>query len=205
MFTVDEYRARYTRSNTGELRTLLEMQPERLAPEARQALAEEAARRGIRASSTLGLQRYPKAPSSDRFGAYIFDKLVGFGPAITAMIFDVVLNITQSDTSMVINILATFSWAIYYALAKDGHGNGQSIGKKMFHLMVIKVDTGEPCSMGQSIGRGVVGGLLGWIPVLGALIEPIAVLATSDGRRLADRAAGTQVIASTVYEASVRA
>lgn len=36
-----------------------------------------------------------------------------------------------------------------------------------------------------------------------SLLELIAALASSDGRRLADRAAGTQVIRRNVYEASV--
>ena len=35
-----------------------------------------------------------------------------------------------------------------------------------------------------------------------SLLELIAALASSDGRRLADRAAGTQVIRRHVYEAS---
>lgn len=213
--TVDEFRASYARSNNNELRTLLDLQPERLAPEARQALAEEAARRGLEASGARGAataiasaeaQRssYPKAPNGDRFAAYIIDQLIGFGPVIIAGILGPPLQIMQSKLPPAVEMLATFTWAVYYALAKDGHGNGQSIGKKVGRLMVIDLDTGEPCNLRQSITRGVISVVLEIIPYIGLLIEPGVVLGTSDGRRLADRAAGTQVISTSVYEASVR-
>lgn len=215
MFTVDEYRARYTRSNNDELRTLLDIQPERLTPEARQALAEETTRRGLaRSNPRAALYKltpprplqlsYPKAPNADRFGAYVIDRIVGFSPIIVAGILDFLFNFEQSDASRVINVFATLAWAIYYTLTKDGHGNDQSVGKKLCRLMVIDVYTGEPCGLGQSMGRAIVAGLFSVIPLLGWLVEPIAVLGTDDGRRIGDRAAGTQVIQSSVYEASVR-
>lgn len=215
MLTVDEYRTCYARSNNEELRTLLDVQPERLTPEACQALAEEAARRGLarrnpRAAlytlaspSPLRLS-YPKAPSTERFGAYIIDRIIAFGPVIVAGIFDSLFHFAKSDATRFINVFAMLAWAIYYTLTKDGHGNGQSVGKKLCRLLVIDVHTGEPCGLGQSIGRAIVAVLFGVIPLLGWLVEPIAVIGSDDGRRIGDRAAGTQVIPSSVYEASTR-
>jgi len=148
---------------------------------------------------------YSRAPNGVRLEAYIIDRVIGFGPVIMAWILDALFHVTQSKATMTFNMLATFAWAVYYALTKDGHGNGQSIGKKACGLMVINIDTGEPCSLGQSIGRGMVSGALGAIPLLGWFMEPIMVLADGDGRRLADHAADTQVIDVSVYEARAEA
>ena len=100
-------------------------------------------------------------------------------------------------------MLATMTWALYYGATKDARGNGQSIGKKMVGLMVVGTETNQPCTLGQSIGRALVRLLFGVIPVVGQLIEPIAVLVTDDGRRVGDRAASTQVIRASDYEARI--
>ena len=207
--TLDEYRARYARSRGDDLLKLLQTDPEGLTPEARQALAEETARRGIDrrvapAPTVVDAPRrpyiYPKAPLGERFAAYIIDSIIGVGPVITAAIFDFLFHIAQNPTNRTINMVATVTWAIYYGATKDARGNGQSIGKKMVGLMVVGTDTNEPCTIGQSTGRAFVRLLFGAIPLVGQLIEPIAVLATDDGRRIGDRAASTQVIRASEYE-----
>src|SRR3954463_3460718 len=95
--TVDECRVQYARSSNEDLWALLQIDPERLTPEARQALAEETARRGldrgVAPAPTVVLERrrpyiYPKAPVGERFAAYIVDSIIGVGPVITAAIFD---------------------------------------------------------------------------------------------------------------------
>ena len=211
--TLDEYRARYARSSSDDLWELLQTDPEGLTPEARQALAEETVRRGIDrrgapAPTVVDAPRrpyiYPKAPLGERFAAYIIDSIIGVGPVITAAIFDFLFHIAQNPANRTINMLATVTWAIYYGATKDARGNGQSIGKKMVGLMVVGTDTNEPCSIGQSTGRAFVRLLFSAIPLVGQLIEPIAVLATDDGRRIGDRAASTQVIRASEYEASRR-
>ena len=207
--TLDEYRARYARSSSDDLWELLQTDPKGLTPEARQALAEETARRGIDrrgapAPTVIDAPRrpyiYPKAPLGERFAAYIIDSIIGVGPVITAAIFDFLFRIAQNPANRTINMVATVTWAIYYGATKDARGNGQSIGKKMVGLMVVGTDTNEPCTIGQSTGRAFVRLLFGAIPLVGQLIEPIAVLATHDGRRIGDRAASTQVIRASEYE-----
>jgi uncharacterized RDD family membrane protein YckC len=212
MFTVDHYRAQYARASSDELQELLTIPAECLTLEARQALGEEAARRSLDASTPLvrvvdpprmGRLTYPKAPLGERFGAYLVDLLITMGPAIMASVLAFVFHLgAQSATTNFINMVATFTWAVYYGSTKDARANGQSIGKKLCGLMVVNVETGAPCGLGQSIGRALVHALLNGIPFIGWLIEPLAVVTTLDGRRFGDRAAGTQVIRLSAYEAT---
>jgi uncharacterized RDD family membrane protein YckC len=58
---------------------------------------------------------------------------------------------------------------------------------------------GMPCSTGESSTRTLVGGLVGAAPLIGWVVEPGLVLFSSDGRRLGDKAAGTQVIDRAAY------
>ena len=85
---------------------------------------------------------------------------------------------------------------ITYAFIKDGLGNGQSWGKKAMGLRTIKVKDYSKCTKGASALRVLVSTLVSMIPLVGWFIEPIMVLTTSDGRRLADKAAGTMVVNS---------
>jgi uncharacterized RDD family membrane protein YckC len=211
-YTLEYQRARYARASSEELCELLQADPTHLTPEARQALTEEAARRGLDprvapVSTAVEPVRprefiYPKAPLGERFVAYIVDSIIGVGPAITAAMYDFFFHITQSPTNRTINMIATVTWAIYYGATKDARGSGQSIGKKMAGLMVVGTSTNEPCTLGQSTTRAFVRFLFGAIPVVGQLVEPIAVLATNDGRRIGDRAASTQVIRASEYESA---
>ena len=177
MDTGDESRTRYARASADHLRAPLAVAPER--PRA---------------------YIYPKAPLGERLGAYVVDSIIGVGPAITAAIFDFLFHITQNPTNVAINMIATVSWAIYYGATKDARGNGQSIGKKLCGLMVVGTQTNEPCTLAQSFSRAFVRFLFSAVPMIGQLVEPIAVLATEDGRRIGDRAASTQVIRVSDYD-----
>lgn len=213
MFTVEQYRARYARSSSQELIELLAIEPDSLTPEAQQALAEETARRGLSrgmvivesaaaVSHASPLFVYPKAPLPERFGAYVVDQAIALGPVIMAGIFSFLFHLgTQSPTVRTFNYLATVAWALYYTCTRDARPNGQSIGKELFGLMVVNVRTNKPCTLGQAIKRGLALMFLNGIPLIGWLIEPIAVT-THDGRRIGDKLAGTQVIEASVYEAS---
>ena len=95
---------------------------------------------------------------------------------------------------------------LYFAVA-DGVQKGQSLGKMVFGLEVVKAD-GSPCDLKASIYRNIpfelallfaAIPLLGWIlliiagiPIL--LIELWLVIADHNGSRLGDRIAGTTVI-----------
>jgi uncharacterized RDD family membrane protein YckC len=215
MYSVDEYRERYSHSNTEDLVSLLAIDPDKLTPEARTALTDELERRGLQPTQSAVpvvqpnvpvdvRERYAKAPFSDRLGAFLIDCLIGLGPVILAGLVGLLIDLGKpSKTTMAINILGASAWGLYYGLTKDGGGRGQSIGKKKLDLMVVNVKTDLPCTMLQSVGRALVLGLLCVIPVFGWLIEPFSILVSSRGRRLGDYAAGTQVIRVSAYEAMV--
>jgi uncharacterized RDD family membrane protein YckC len=70
----------------------------------------------------------------------------------------------------------------------------------MMGLMVVHLETNQPCSVGQSALRYLVMFLLGLILGAGWLVELIVLLVAPGGRRLGDFAAGTQVIRASDYK-----
>ncbi|HEU4648851.1 MAG TPA: RDD family protein [Gemmatimonadales bacterium] len=96
-------------------------------------------------------------------------------------------------------IIAALCYIVWYSFVKDGTPIGAGKGKKMMGLMVVHLPTGAPCTRGQSALRQLVMALLGLIPYVGWLIEPLVALTAEDGRRLGDRAADTQVIRAEDY------
>ena len=147
--------------------------------------------------------KYSKAPLGNRFGAAILDALIVFGLALPAIILFFVtiaeLSDYWGDEESAYGMLF-FAGLLYialplpYSIIKDGLGKGQSWGKKATGLMVVCLKDNTPCTKGKSFLRGLIMVLLGIIPYVGWLIEPIIVLADDEGRRLGDRAADTQVI-----------
>lgn len=149
---------------------------------------------------------YLKASLGNRFLASLLDGFITTGLALPAIIFYVIgmLRIEDyynSEEAIPLFIMAGFLYLIplSYNFIKDGLGNGQSWGKKAVGLMVIHLSDKTPCSFGQSFLRNLILVLLGIIPIVGWLIEPIIVLASEDGRRLGDKAANTQVIESKYF------
>ena len=209
MFTLEEYRERYAHSNTEDLIALLAIDPHQLTPEARTALSEEAETRGLSVMpgeasvvSKALRHRYAKVRFSDRLGAFFIDCLVGLGPALAAGLVGLIIDVGKpSKTTAAINALSLCTWALYYGFTKDGRGRGQSIGKKKFDLMVVKIETDTPCTTGASMMRAFTLCMLFMIPLVGWVIEPLAIAADEDGRRAGDAAAGTQVIRVSEYEA----
>lgn len=90
--------------------------------------------------------------------------------------------------------LVAGGWYLLYTLFKDGLGRGQSLGKRLAGLMVVRLDDNTPCSYAASALRNLIKFVLNLIPLIGWLIEPIIVLAQERGQRLGDLAANTQVI-----------
>lgn len=208
MRTLEWFRIRYAAYEDEDLLKLLALNQQTLTPQARQALAEEAERRGglegvqerLAARPVIVLERgpkhlYTKANLGSRLGAYIVDRIVGMGPAIIAAIITFWIRLTPpNETIAMINLLATSAWGVYYGLTKDGREDGQSIGKEMFGLMVVNVKTNRPCRRGESVTRAFIGGLVGIVPLVGWLIEPGVAVWRDDGRRFGDQVADTQVI-----------
>jgi uncharacterized RDD family membrane protein YckC len=152
-----------------------------------------------------GRRLYVKANFGARLLAYLIDLLVSIAPVTIISVFVAVSGMINRQMPMsVILIVASALWTIWYSFTKDGREGGQSIGKDMMDLMVVHTETNTPCTMGQSALRALVLGAVNLIPVVGWLIEPIMAIAAEDGRRLGDRAAGTQVIPVNSYVPTVR-
>ncbi len=100
-----------------------------------------------------------------------------------------------------------FRDGLMYELTKKEEWRGRSIGKKLFHLQVVRLDKG-PVDLVVSAKRNItlsLGILLAAIPLLGwivgmvitvafTLIEVALIFTDSQGRRLGDRWAATRVV-----------
>lgn len=143
---------------------------------------------------------FSKAPNSLRFIAALVDSMISVLLCLPAALFFTIGMETSKDYYDSSSAVSYFVLAIFlyfipltYSFIKDGF-NGQSIGKRMVNIAVINTDNGDRCKIGRSSLRGLITILINFIPLVGGLIEPIMVLATVDGRRLADKCANTQVI-----------
>lgn len=134
---------------------------------------------------------YKKANLTNRFIAHIIDAAI-----------------------MVGGMFLFYVPGIVYAFIKDGLMNGQSIGKKMMGIMVINVDTNEPCSILNSAGRQlpmlILSAIIGIISMksngednvgivivfigISILILDIVLISGEKGMTIKDFLSGTQVI-----------
>ncbi|SMC53772.1 RDD family protein [Pedobacter nyackensis] len=150
-------------------------------------------------------QPYYKASLGNRFLALLLDSLIFAGLAIPAAVVLVFAFIAAYGNEEELTIFLCILGGILtlvpiaFQLVKDGFGKGQSPGKKALKLMVIDLDTNMPCNKTKSFLRNLTILVLGIVPFVGGLIEPIMVFATKDGRRLGDRAANTMVIEKSDY------
>ena len=82
--------------------------------------------------------------------------------------------------------------AIAFVLFRDAIG-GRSIGKFLFGLVVADLATGRPCGYGAAIRRNALF-LLPGANVVAAFLEASTIVRDSQGQRLGDRFALTQVV-----------
>jgi uncharacterized RDD family membrane protein YckC len=116
-----------------------------------------------------------------RLAGQFLDGLVASVPAIAAFFLTFVLN-----RAGIVLIVVTCLFAFLYTLLADGLEGGQSWGKRMVGIRVVSMQTGAPCSFGQSFVRNLLLMILGpidWIFIFG-----------DRRQRLGDRAAGTIVV-----------
>jgi uncharacterized RDD family membrane protein YckC len=130
---------------------------------------------------------YTLAGLSDRIFAYLIDILIMI--SITLVLVFIIATTGLNETSPFLLILAVVP-AFFYHLILEITMHGQSIGKKMLKIKVVKLD-GTEATLG--------GYLLRWLiwPVDTFLYGGIAIMCIAiggKGQRLGDMAAGTTVI-----------
>ena len=116
-----------------------------------------------------------------RIAAQFLDGLVAAAPPVAAFLLTFVWN-----RAGIVLIVITCIFAFLYTLLADGLEGGQSYGKRMVGIRVVSMQTGAPCSFGQSFVRNLLLMILGpidWIFIFGERRQ-----------RLGDKAAGTIVI-----------
>jgi uncharacterized RDD family membrane protein YckC len=79
-----------------------------------------------------------------------------------------------------------------YALLRDAVG-GQSVGRFVYSLMVIRLDTGRPAGARSSVQRNIVL-LIPGANIPAVFLEALTVVRDPKGARLGDRIALTQVV-----------
>jgi len=144
-------------------------------------------------------RRYARAPIFMRFIAHVIDLVIVVVPVFVGVVVFITLEMNDHQVVGRSIALAIFLAVLYYTFAKDGRPGGQSFGKRAAKLMVVNVSTNQPCTARESAIRSLLLLALGLVPVLGWFIEPIALLVDEHGRRLGDKAAGTQVIEVEQY------
>lgn len=155
---------------------------------------------------------YNKADLGKRFLACLLDGLITlllFIPSI-ALISEVFINyftygyssMSSFNPSKLIFGFILLILPFIYILIKDGLGEGQSYGKRTLDLMVVNVNSNNPCSKSNSAGRNIMYSIICSVPYIGYLVEVIMVFANSEGRKLSDLVAGTQVINVKEYKSN---
>lgn len=135
-------------------------------------------------------------------------KLAGVGARIAALIIDSLLQLTATALfggilfsinrhtgymarySTILAIFLVISFLIYfgYFIVCEMIMNGQTIGKRMFGLRVIR-DNGQPIEFAQSLLRGIIRSTLDMM-----YVGLFVILFSKKHKRLGDMAAGTIVV-----------
>jgi uncharacterized RDD family membrane protein YckC len=135
--------------------------------------------------------------------------LAGIAPRLYAMLFDIVIVLglvnglgwlvyaifaKAPGFGVMIGTLAEFAIGFAYSALMEGLWNGQTIGKRLFHLRVID-QSGLPLRMEQAWVRNLMR-VFDALP-FAYLVGGVAVLSSPLRQRFGDRAAGTLVVRET--------
>ena len=120
---------------------------------------------------------YAKADVRRRLFAALIDSI----PVVTSWLL---YQNTGSIASLIIGAA--------YVLLKDGI-RGQSLGKLWCGLVVMNLETGQPCTLTDAAWRNALF-LIPGANVVAVALEPITLMRDPQGQRLGDRIAQTQVI-----------
>lgn len=133
--------------------------------------------------------QYPVATVGDRILAYLLDRLI-----LIAYVIAVIAAFVSTDTGRnawwLGVMLVAVPW-LFYHLAFEIFMNGQSPGKRVMNIQVVRLDGTQP-SIGDYVLRWVFS-LIDFYFMSGALAV-IIIAAGGKGQRLGDVVAGTSVV-----------
>lgn len=148
----------------------------------------------IDTTQNVGIE-YTVAGIGDRVLATIVDGLILTGYTIFASMFSGVLaSVVTSDFQWAIYTLVFFLPLVLYNLLMELLFNGQTVGKIVRHIRVVKVDGTQP-----SISSYLLRWLMRFVEIYSCFgsIAVLTMLINGKGQRLGDIAAGTTVIKLT--------
>ncbi len=137
-----------------------------------------------------------RKPGNYRLLAATIDLIISVIPfAFLAFFYQLLYIINDYSLNIhailsIVNMLAIL-WFLLYLLARDSFGLGQSWGKKVCGLMVVRLTDDQPCKTENSLLRNIL------LPLF--IIEFLVPLGNSKGQRLGDMLAKTQVIEKVHY------
>lgn len=147
----------------------------------------------IETSQNVGVQ-YQLADLMQRIGAYLLDILVLFACYTVVILIMVLLRSNLSSETISFIAMLVLIPTLFYRLLTEIFMNGQTIGKQIVGIRVIKVDGSQ---------AGIGNFLLRWIfqiidfYLLSGAIAIIMIIIGKQGQRLGDLVAGTTVVKSS--------
>ncbi len=151
----------------------------------------------IKLSTTQNIElEYKVAGLGDRILAYIIDALIFVGLFIiigimASLMGDIAESLLETvGVAVIILIVAIYT---FYDLLCEIFLNGQSIGKKVMSIKVVRVDGKHP-TIGNYLVRWVM--RMVDISLTNGLGAVICIAATENGQRIGDIAAGTTVVST---------
>jgi len=133
--------------------------------------------------------RYEVSAIGDRIFAFWIDFLIMAG--LSLAIFLIYSNVVKLNTQSadIIGMLVTAIPFGFYHVLLEVFNNGQSIGKRIMKIRVIRMDGTEP-----TLGNYIIRWLTRIFEIFGVYgLALIVILANGKGQRLGDIAAGTTV------------
>lgn len=140
----------------------------------------------VQTTQNVSIQ-YPVASLGDRILAYLLDRIILVVYVVAVIAFFVNINL---EVWWMYVIFLVFPW-FFYHLAFEIFMNGQSPGKRVMNIQVVRLD-GTPPTIGDYVLRWIFS--LVDFYILSGAIAVIIVATNGKGQRLGDIVAGTSVV-----------
>lgn len=131
----------------------------------------------------------------DRIVAFIIDGLIML--ALILSISGIISNLSIEEWM----IMLIYIPLMFYSLAFEYFGNGQTLGKRAMNIKVVRLDGSTP-TIGSYLLRWLFRIIDIWLYPIVFAPAVISIIATKNGQRIGDMVAGTTVIKVRSVEAA---